>query len=108
MRGVFRPLAVTATSAAKRADRITVEELEQLTYGFADRYLTYIITAPRSLRGNARSAIEPALRRKPLADKSLVPCPPEIPDKLGNVSRSKMASSKKVSKGFGRWNSAKP
>jgi hypothetical protein len=46
VRGAFRPLsAATPTPAAKRTDQITQEELEQLTYGFADRYLTYIISA---------------------------------------------------------------
>jgi hypothetical protein len=46
VRGIFRPLsAAPAVPAAKRADQITQEELEQLIYSFADRYLTYIITA---------------------------------------------------------------
>lgn len=54
MRGIFRPLAATAPPPAKRGDQITMEELEQFTYGFADRYLTYIITATENIeRGNA-------------------------------------------------------
>jgi hypothetical protein len=61
VRGVFRPLAVTATSATRRTDRITVEELEQLTYGFADRYLTYIITATEGIE---RDNPNPEQRRR--------------------------------------------
>jgi hypothetical protein len=53
VRGVFRPLSVAPTPPTKRADQITIEELEQQLYGFADRYLTYIITATENIeRGN--------------------------------------------------------
>jgi hypothetical protein len=57
VRGIFRPLSVVpAAPAAKRADQITQVELEQLTYGFADRYLTYIITATERIeRDNSNS-----------------------------------------------------
>lgn len=58
LRGVFRPLSVAAANpAVKRANQITQEELEQFTYGFADRYFTHIITATESIeRDNANAA----------------------------------------------------
>ena len=59
VRGIFRPLSVApATPAAKRADQITQEELEQLTYGFSDRYLTYIITATESIERDKPNAAQ--------------------------------------------------
>src|SRR5262245_10015769 len=56
---VFRPLSsAAATPTMKRADQITEVELEQLTYGFADRYVTYIITATESIERNNTNAIQ--------------------------------------------------
>jgi hypothetical protein len=59
VRGIFRPLsAAPAVPAAKRADQITQEELEQLTYGFADRYLTYIITATERIERDNSDSVQ--------------------------------------------------
>ena len=30
---------------SKEGEKITMEELDQLTYGFADRYMSYIVSA---------------------------------------------------------------
>ena len=50
----FRSQSVAAAKPGmKGANQITLAELEQVTYGFADRYLTHIITATESIeRGN--------------------------------------------------------
>jgi phosphate transport system substrate-binding protein len=59
VRGIFRPLSVAAaTPSAKRADQITQEELEQLTYGFADRYLTYIVSATDAIERDNDAATQ--------------------------------------------------
>jgi hypothetical protein len=56
---IFRPLsAASAAPATKRADQITEAELEQLTYGFADRYFTYIITATENIERNNANALQ--------------------------------------------------
>jgi len=45
--------AAAAKPGTKGANQITLAELEQVTYGFADRYLTHITTATESIeRGN--------------------------------------------------------
>ena len=59
IRDAFRPLSVAASQpGVKRADQITPEELEQLTYGFADRYLTHIITATDSIERDNASSVQ--------------------------------------------------
>jgi hypothetical protein len=59
VRRTVRPLsAAPATPAAKRTDQITENELEQLTYGFADRYFTYIITATENIERNNANAVQ--------------------------------------------------
>jgi hypothetical protein len=58
MRGVFRPLAASAKPAVKAGEQITLVELEQLTYGFADRYLTYIISATEKIARDNAAAVQ--------------------------------------------------
>lgn len=58
VRGIFTPLSMgAAKKTTKRADQITQEELDQLTLGFSDRYLTYIGSAMGAIeRDNADAA----------------------------------------------------
>src|SRR5882724_8206695 len=59
IRGVFRPPSVvTANPGVKRANQITQEELEQFTYGFADRYLAYIITATDNIERDIANTVQ--------------------------------------------------
>jgi len=58
VRGIFTPLSMgAAKKTTKRANQITQEELDQLTLGFSDRYLTYIGSAMGAIeRDNADAA----------------------------------------------------
>jgi hypothetical protein len=49
---------VPAAPTAKRVHQITQEELEQLTFGFADRYFTYIISATESIESKNPDAVQ--------------------------------------------------
>ncbi len=39
---------------SKEGEKITMEELDQLTYGFADRYMAYIVSAADEIEKAAR------------------------------------------------------
>jgi hypothetical protein len=61
-RGATR--ASQKSKVSKEGERITIEELDQLTYGFADRYTAYIVSAcdqienPAPHRNSAASHIK--------------------------------------------------
>ena len=73
IRDAFRPPSVVAGEPGiKRASQITLEELEQLTYGFADRYFTATDSIERDKEKRRAFAYLRLFARRNLSDAAVL------------------------------------